>query len=67
MAVVMENPIPFDGAYTIDGDRFGFAMNMDVAAMQNLIRALDEMDLDEDMKDYSDESQEELEEKMDDD
>ena len=70
MAVVMENPIPFDGAYTIDGDRFGFAMNMDVKAMQNMIRALDEMDVDEmsgDMKDYSDESREEIEEKMDDD
>jgi hypothetical protein len=63
MAVVMDNPIPFDGVYTIADDRYGFAMNMDVKALQNLIRALDEMDLDEeigdDMEDEDDAAAEE--------
>jgi len=52
------NPIPFDGAYTIEGNRFGFTMNMDVSAMQDLIRALDEMDLDEGFDDDDDEDDE---------
>jgi hypothetical protein len=67
MAVLMDNPIPFDAAYTIEGQEFGFAMQMDVPAVQNLIRALDEMDVDEmgeDAKDYSGEGKEEMQEKM---
>lgn len=62
--VIKDNPIPFNGVYTIDGEKLGFAMNMDMPALKNLIRAFDEMDLDEDMKDYSDENKEEVEEKM---
>ena len=62
--VIKDNPIPFNGVYTINGEKLGFAMNMDMPALKNLIRAFDEMDLDEDMKGYSDETEEEVEEKM---
>jgi len=62
--VIKDNPIPFSGAYTIEGEKLGFAMNMDMPAMKNMIRAFDEMDLDDGMKDYSDENKEEMEEKI---
>lgn len=62
--VIKDNPIPFNGVYTINGEKLGFAMNMDMPALKNMIRAFDEMDLDDDMKGYGDESEEEVEEKM---
>jgi hypothetical protein len=62
--IIEDNPIPFDGVYTIVGQKYGFAMNMDMIALKNLIRAIDEMDLDEAIEGYSDENEEEIREEL---